>query len=246
MKRKVLFVFFFTIPLVGATAALYAGYEKTVRSETDNSRVVKCPGCPHEIGDPIDSLNGVTVYYNGHVPNVSGRNLTTDNYNLGLKYQCVEFVKRYYYEFYGHKMPDPWGHAVDFFDPSLEDGTRNARRDLIQYRNPSQSQPKVGDLIVFNGTIAGGYGHVAIISDVKDKEIEIIQQNPGPYANSRATFPLKYQDKTWQTDSTILGWLRKEILNEPPSRVKGITEMSFSAHQVSAGTAKADRQGDGG
>jgi hypothetical protein len=50
------------------------------------------------IGQQIDSLNGVSVFYNGSFGNISGRNITKDGYNLGLKYQCVEFVKRYYYE----------------------------------------------------------------------------------------------------------------------------------------------------
>ena len=43
-------------------------------------------------GQKIDSLNGVYVYYNGGVDNVTDRNTTADGYNLGLKYQCVEFV----------------------------------------------------------------------------------------------------------------------------------------------------------
>ncbi|MFA0963395.1 hypothetical protein AB9P05_16445 [Roseivirga sp. BDSF3-8] len=51
---------------------------------------------------------------------VSGRNLTPDGYNLGLKYQCGEFMKRYYYLHLNHKMPDSYGHARDFFNPSLK------------------------------------------------------------------------------------------------------------------------------
>lgn len=58
------------------------------------------------IGQKVDSLNGVYAFYNGEVNHVLERNITTDGYNLGLKYQCVEFVKRYYYEYLGHKMPD--------------------------------------------------------------------------------------------------------------------------------------------
>ena len=69
----------------------------------------------YEIGQPIDSLNQVIVYYNGGVNHVEERN-TKDGYNLGLKYQCVEFVKRYYYEYLNHKMPDSYGHAYSFFD----------------------------------------------------------------------------------------------------------------------------------
>jgi surface antigen len=207
MKRKILFALYFFILLIGITG-FYMGHKKY--AQANDYQAFECQNCPHEIGEAIDSFNGVTVYYNGPVPNVIGRNLTADNYNLGLKYQCVEFVKRYYYEFYNHKMPDPWGHAVDFFDPLLEDGQRNERRDLTQYRNPSPSQPRPGDLVVFEGSYAAGYGHVAIVSGVKKEEIEIIQQNPGIHGKSRTLFPLKYQDGVWRIDAEILGWLRME------------------------------------
>ncbi|MEN9380043.1 MAG: hypothetical protein RJB15_1736, partial [Pseudomonadota bacterium] len=107
---------------------------------------------------------------------------------------CVEFVKRYYYEFYHHKMPDSYGHAKDFFDQSLADGAYNKKRNLNQYTNPSTSRPQVGDLIIFNGHPLNFYGHVAIVSKVADKEIEIIQQNPGPMAPSREKIPLENKD----------------------------------------------------
>lgn len=165
----------------------------------------------YSVGQAIDSLNGVKVYYNGGIGNVSGRNLTADNYNLGLKYQCVEFVKRYYYEHMNHKMPDSYGNAVDFFDPDLKDGAYNKRRDLTQYSNPSESKPEVDDLIIFSGTASNEYGHVAIVSNVTDLEIEIIQQNPGPFAESRVTFSLDKTNGKWRINNDrIMGWLRKE------------------------------------
>src|SRR5699024_1940891 len=127
----------------------------------------------HQIGDKIDSLNGVYVYYNDKVTNVSGRNLTPDGYNLGLKYQCVEFVKRYYYEHYNHKMPDSYGHAKDFFIEGLSDGAFVKRRNLYQYSNPGKTKPKEGDLLVYGPTAFNAYGHVAIVSKVKRNKIEI-------------------------------------------------------------------------
>lgn len=163
------------------------------------------------VGQPIDSLNGVYVYYNGDVDHVSDRNLTKDNYNLGLKYQCVEFVKRYYYEQLNHKMPDSYGHAKQFFNSELKDGEKNKKRNLTQYLNPSSTKPKVNDLVIYNGTIFNKYGHVAIISNVADNEIEIIQQNPGPYNKSRETFALDFKKGKWTVNNErILGWLRKE------------------------------------
>ena len=165
----------------------------------------------HEIGHAIDSFNGVKVYYNGRISNVSGRNLAADNYNLGLKYQCVEFVKRYYYEYLNHKMPDSYGHAKDFFDKSIADGKKNKIRNLMQYSNPSKSKPKINDLIIFSGTVYNKFGHVAIISQVWGNKIEIIQQNPGPYSKSRRIYMLNREGEKWKINNDeILGWLRKE------------------------------------
>lgn len=165
----------------------------------------------YKVGQKIDSLHGVFVFYNGGVGNSVGRNLAADGYNLGIKYQCVEFVKRYYYMHLNHKMPDSYGNAKDFFDKTLSDGQLNEKRNLIQYTNHSKSQPKVDDLLIFDKTIFNSYGHVAIVSKVTEKEIEIIQQNPGPFGKSRAIIELEYQNEKWRLKSErILGWLRKE------------------------------------
>ena len=166
----------------------------------------------YRVGQQIDSLNGVFVFHNGGISNISGRNTTNDGYNLGLKYQCVEFVKRYYYEYLKHKMPDTYGHAKDFFDKVLTDGQKNKERDLIQYTNPSQTKPKVDDIVIFNGTIFNKYGHVAIISNVRENEIEIIQQNSGQFSNPRKTIALDKVNGKWKIkNKRILGWLRKSF-----------------------------------
>lgn len=160
------------------------------------------PNPVFEIGQTIDSLDGVKVFYNGMVSHSGGRNKSEDGYNIGLKYQCVEFVKRYYYEHFHHKMPDAYGNAKDFFDASVTDGNLNSKRNLLQFTNPSQSKPKHGDLIIFDGQASNPYGHVAIIAEVWNNGIEIIQQNPGPFAPSRVKF---------QLDSTAAGFsIRQE------------------------------------
>jgi surface antigen len=158
-------------------------------------------------GMAVDSFNNVKVYFNGSISTINGRNRAPDGYNLGLKYQCVEFVKRYYYEYLHHKMPDSYGNAKDFFDPSVADGAYNSKRDLRQYSNPSASKPKVNDLVIMDG----GDGHVAIVCNVSDDEVTIIQQNPGPMAPSRISYGLKQEHGKWRIDrSRLLGWLRKE------------------------------------
>ncbi len=162
-------------------------------------------------GTAVDSYNNVIVYYNGDVSTTNGRHLAADGYNLGLKYQCVEFVKRYYYEHLHHKMPDSYGNAKDFCDTALGDGARNAKRDLTQYTNPSSTKPRVDDLLVFDGSETNCYGHVAIVCGVSDQELTLIQQNPGPSAESRVTIEISHSADQWQiANPRLLGWLRKE------------------------------------
>lgn len=163
-----------------------------------------------EVGSVIDNFNGVKVYFNGRdFTNVNGRNTTADGYNLGLKYQCVEFVKRYYYEVYSHKMPNAFGHAKDFFDKSLGDKAYNKKRGLMQYRNVREYKPEVNDLLIYDGYPGNRFGHVAIISGVTEDEIELIQQNMG--TKSRIRIPLVKFNQYWTiADYNILGWLRKE------------------------------------
>jgi surface antigen len=163
---------------------------------------------PYEVGEVIDSHNGVAVYYNGHIGNVIGRNLAADGYNIGQMYQCVEFIKRYYYEYLQHKMPDSYGHAKDFYDPALADGSYNKQRDLVQYSNPGKSAPMPDDILV----LGRGYGHVGIVTLAEDSEIEIIEQNTGTKGRTRSHFALtKTEEGLWKVEnSRVLGWLRKE------------------------------------
>jgi len=159
-------------------------------------------------GTQIDSYNGVIVYYNGFNGHAKSRSLSKDGYNFGHKYECVEFVKRYYYIRLHHKMPDSYGHACSFYRKGLKDGQRNVQRNLIQYSNPGMTKPQVDDLIVFPGNRYNSYGHVAIISKVTDNEIEVVQQNTG--FGSRSTFGLKKTGNWWKININALGWLRKE------------------------------------
>ncbi|MHA6492126.1 CHAP domain-containing protein [Pseudomonas borbori] len=163
----------------------------------------------YAVGEPLDELHGVAIYYNGGVNTVQGRNLTPDGYNLGLRYQCVEFIKRYYFERYGHRMPDSYGHAKDFFDPTLGDGAMNAKRAMWQFVNGGASQPQADDLLVFGPSLFNRYGHVAIVAQVGGAAIEIAQQNPGPFGQSRERLGLSQRDGHWHVDnSKVLGWLR--------------------------------------
>jgi surface antigen len=159
------------------------------------------------IGKVIDSYKNVVVHYNGVVyTKAYGKNYSEDGYYYGQKWQCVEYIKRFYYDAKGHKMPDVFGHAKDFFDSKTPQGELNPRRDLIQYRNGENVKPEPDDLIVFTDT---KYGHVAIVTEVGADYIEVIQQNI--YGKTRERYTLITEgDKFFiGTERKPAGWLRK-------------------------------------
>jgi hypothetical protein len=125
----------------------------------------------------------------------------------------VEFVKRYYYERFHHKMPDAFGNAKDFFETKLPDSTFNTKRGLMQFTNGSKYKPLPEDLIIFDGHAGNKYGHVAIIAATDDTSVTIIQQNPGPFAPSRESIRLIHTNDKWTIDrARALGWLRRDTL----------------------------------
>ncbi len=160
------------------------------------------------VGEVIDRFNNIEVYYNGDSKNVFGRNTTYDNYNLGLNYQCVEYVKRYYYYVYNHKMPDSYGHAKNFFDKKLPDTKLNKKRGLYQFKNGSQYRPLPGDIIIFDSNMKNKYGHAGIITYSKGSECEIIQQNVGTKTREIIGV-MEVDNKFFVLDKDVLGWMRK-------------------------------------
>jgi len=191
-----------TMPDLSKWKAFFKTEKKTstkVPRKTSNARK----------GQVIDAYKGVSVYYNGSVTNVSGRNTTKDGYNLGLKYQCVEFAKRFYYEAYGHKMPDSYGHAKDFYDRTLNHGAFNKARGMQQFQNGGPEKPKANDLVIIGASVHNKFGHLFIITKVTNKAIEFIQQNPGPGNPSRGRFPLNSKNGNWYINANqVAGWLR--------------------------------------
>jgi surface antigen len=108
-------------------------------------------------GDVIGTYRGVPAYSNG-------ANTTTGE----GKYQCVEYVKRFYKDAMGVKHK--WtGNAITYYDNAAEKG-------LIRYPNGSSVAPKPDDILVFD-VLNDAWGHVAIITEVGDDYVNIIEQN---------------------------------------------------------------------
>lgn len=183
-------------PSYGSQIAAYQGSEKQDRAARQEES---------EAGTLIDSYKGVAVYSNGqNFMSSHGLSYSEDGYYYGYKWQCVEFVKRFYYEKYGHKMPDGAGHAKYFYNPLLEQGELNEQRGLVQYENGGDIKPKTDDLLVFAD---GAYGHVAIVCDVGNNWVEVIQQNSEV---TRERYKLEKEDGKYLItgERVPAGWLR--------------------------------------
>ena len=183
--------------------------QRTEKPASSTGRSSSSSTSSGKTGAVIDKYKGVAVHYNGAVRTVKGRNVTSDGYNLGLRYQCVEFAKRFYYEAYGHKMPDSYGHAKDFYDPRVAQGTVNPARDMLQYKNGGSHRPQKDDLIVIGPQDFNPYGHLVVVTKASASEVSFVQQNPGPQNPSRGTWRLEQRGGGWHVSgSGVLGWLR--------------------------------------
>jgi hypothetical protein len=107
-------------------------------------------------------------------------------------------------------MPDSYGHAKEFYNTGLPDGSFNEARGLYQYKNGSQSKPKIHDLLVYGAASFNKFGHVAIVTNVTNESVECIAQNLGKGNGTRRTYPLVRNNGIWTIEEPyILGWLRK-------------------------------------
>jgi surface antigen len=158
------------------------------------------------IGDSVDSFNAITVYNNGMDYSKShGKHYNSDSsFYYGKKWQCVEFIKRYYHDHLHFTMPDGMGHAKDFYDPGTDHGKLNKQRGLLQFQNDNDKAPAIGDILVFGGK----FGHVAIVTKISETEIEVIQQNI--YMTPRETFTLSFHNGKYSVGKNKKpnGWLR--------------------------------------
>ena len=174
-------------------------------------------------GTQVGEYNGVIAYSNYENSYVSGKYNYVDGYNTGMKWQCVEYVNRYYYVIYGLKIRIPGTHADDYYDTASD-------RGLIAYPNGGTTPLQPGDILCSNG---GTHGHVAIVRDVTTNSIHIIHQN---WANTAAdndkAISMSVSDGHYTVSGfsgsyPVQGWLRK------PS---GITLIPLTADLTANGT----------
>ncbi len=190
----------------------------------------------------VGSFNGVTAYSNGSVEYDSGKRNDKNRPDSGIKWQCVEFVRRYYSDVYGMNI-GAGENASGIY-------SKAASWKLASFPNGGTVSPQVGDIICFGGGSSGN-GHVAIITGVSSTQITVIQQNVTESSRD-AAFPCpmsvvggKYTvyGTTIGSSYNCQGWLRKPVVGVSPS-VKTPQQMSTTsaANAISSKQTPASSQ----
>jgi surface antigen len=120
---------------------------------------------------------------------------TTDD----LCYQCVEYVKRFYFCTRNKKLGSVGSakNAMNAWQDNFE----------VNENGHTKNRPKPDDIIVFDG---GSVGHVAIVTKCSENTVEFIQQNwPGkPFGSIKYTVDNNgYVCCNNYSSYIILGWL---------------------------------------
>jgi len=131
----------------------------------------------------------------------------------GIKWQCVEYARRWLYLNKGVVYGDV-DIATDIW--KLASVTRvkdKTEFKFLTYTNGNDTPPQVGDLLIYAKAYLNT-GHVAVISkvDTKNHSLQVAEQNfnntkwADGYARSIPY--VEHDHKTWVLDAYLLGWKR--------------------------------------
>jgi surface antigen len=152
-------------------------------------------------GQELARYKNVPAFSNGEYTG-TGTPCEKDRGIYGLRYQCVEYIKRFYAVALGVDV-SKWA------TPSAQEYYQTAgAKGLEAFENGGTEPPAPDDILVFAG---GTYGHVAIITRVTDSSVEIIEQNWSK--SGVATLSLSSTGGRYTLSPRgryiALGWLRK-------------------------------------
>ena len=153
-------------------------------------------------GSYVGSFNGVDAYSNGTTNTASYEYNNAEGINTGMKWQCVEYVNRYYYNIYDIDLKSTgiYGNANHYYDNASKAG-------LNAYPNDGEVAPKEGDILCSNG---GSYGHVAIVRNVTSSSIDVIHQNWSNTSSDNSKTLSRSGNYVYAFSSgyPVKGWLR--------------------------------------
>ena len=172
-------------------------------------------------GTELGSYNNVKAYSNGSVGYVSNTYNTASGINTGMKWQCVEYVNRYYYDRFQMDIRVAGHNATNYYPNASQHG-------LTPFPNNGTTSPQVGDLLCFSdGSAPTDYGHVAIVREVNSNSLKVIQQNVTQSASdANYTISMSVSGGHYNVSGSSIGsdficqgWLRKPTTSEGYGKV---------------------------
>ena len=127
----------------------------------------------------------ITLYKQDSTTNNSDEPIYWNGIYTGIKYQCVELARRYYLIKYGLLFEEVRG-AKDIMNLQTIYHMENKR--YVQWPTYSNAGlPMVGSLLIWDASEQFSYGHVAIVTGIRQKYVEVIEQN---YGTGRRQIPI--------------------------------------------------------
>lgn len=137
-----------------------------------------------------------------------------NNSYCGLKWQCVEYCRRFLITMFGITFSKV-DNAYDIFDLSHFKLTDSRQKVIIEkYLNGCSLKPKQYDLLIWNKYYHNETtGHVAVITRVTQDYVYICEQNfdNKSWKSKKYSRKIKYiysDNQYYILDSCILGWIR--------------------------------------
>lgn len=170
-------------------------------------------GCSSAWGTVLGTAPGdVPAYSNCNADCVVFEPHRVNGVYTGIKWQCVEFARRWLLQHRGAVYGDV-DVAADIWDSidQLERVGDGRAIPLTAYPNGARQAPMAGDLLIYASAYLGT-GHVAVVTevDLAARKLRVAEENyrneawPGDYARE---IDLVVQDgRYWLLDAYLLGW----------------------------------------
>lgn len=195
---------------------LFGFFSQTAGAAAELPKVCRT-GCTHPFGQVLGETAGhVRAYSNCRAECVVPIPHRVDDTFTGIKWQCVEFARRWLLRNRGVVYADV-DVAADIWDrvDHVKRPVDGVRFRLASFPNGADQPPRTGDLLIYSRRYLGT-GHVAVVTRVKPREgfVEVAEQNyrneawPGKYARR---IPIAARGGGyWLDDPYLLGWKRIE------------------------------------
>lgn len=207
--------FGFLLIIFVATVNVSANQSQGKEPEKTNEVPQQClSNCATHYGAILgNSPTGVPAYSNCNSDCVIFEPNRLNNIYTGIKWQCVEYARRWLLHEYGVVFGDV-DIAADIWDiPQVQNPISSQNIEFISIVNGAQNLPQRGDLLIY-GEDYLGTGHVAVVVGINEKlnTIQVAEQN---YDNTkwhdhfaREILYTESAEKIWLLDSYLVGWKR--------------------------------------